>query len=890
MVSLGFVFALMLAFASQPLFAQDGKKAPPPLDTYHYVLGTQAIGGRYQFTSEPPLVEAARAILGMGSNTIKFSLAPDKTDTLKPKSLTETARDARSVRAVLDMPFSQYLLWAYPVSAEANRFQPASLPGEYAEMYGLTRYLLQTYVGTGKTFYLGNWEGDWHLTHTNPNYTPTDAEVQNMIAWANMRQKAVDDARRDTPHQNVQVYYYLEVNRVVDAMQGKVRLTNAVLPKTNVDYVSYSSYDTLGGNIEANLPRSLDYIQAHLPPKPGVPGKRVFIGEYGFAALGITSQEQDRRARLVMRAALKWGCPFALYWEMFNNEVTKDGKQRGFWLIDDHAVKQPAYFTHQRFYAQAHRFVAEFAKTHGRSPTPEEFGAEAAKWLDAPPLSLPSVLSDGMMFQQGEPLRVWGRAAPGESVSVALRQGDKVVRRGTARADAGGNWTVELPPLQASFTPCQFTASDSADTLTVKDVLIGEVWLAGGQSNMELSLPDIIGGKALLAQAHNPDLRFFCQDHIPDTSRTAGFSPVPLWDVSGGGWVRGDSPDALRTRDVSGIGYAFARSLFAALNKGGHHVPVAVLNTATGATSIQAWLSPGKIKSDPALMARYPRAWYAGGDWRKGYNQATAEFNHKIAPLAPLNIRGFLWAQGENDVGGQDAADYYRLALTALIGDWRGQFHAPQAPFLATQLAPHFYYADLATAAELREAQREACDAAPPAVALPIHDLPLTWNVGPFRYKDPIHPLDKVPVGQRLARAALALAYGETVEYDGPRYEKMQTQGDMVALTFTHAGSGFQIKDGPALRGFAVCGPDRVFFPAQAQITSRQVRVWSSQVPHPVAVTYGFTSLNQDANLFNGAGLPANPFRTDKIASHYCHPPHRAEEGQARGLTPTVDG
>ena len=235
---------------------------------------------------------------------------------------------------MLGVPFAYYLVWAYPISTSANRFQPASLPDEYKEMYALTRTLLQTYAGTGKRFYLGNWEGNWHLTHVDPNYVPTDQEVQNMIAWVDIRQKAVDDAKRETPHSGVQVYYNL---------------------------------------------------QANLPAKPGIPGKRVFIGEYGFPVHGITPEEQDVRTRQVMRARLKWGCPFVLYWEMYNNEVGENGAQNGFWLIDDHETKQPVYFTHQRFYRQAQEYLASFYKNHGRPPAPEEFSRSATPWLTGKP-------------------------------------------------------------------------------------------------------------------------------------------------------------------------------------------------------------------------------------------------------------------------------------------------------------------------------------------------------------------------------------------------------------------------------------------------------------------------------------------------------------------------
>lgn len=363
--------------------AQDApQRALPPTEAYNYVAGTQTIGASYQFTGETKLVETARAILAMGSNTLKFSLAPEKDAALKPKTLTELAQNDASVKTVFALPFANYLMWVTPLSAPGGApFAPKRLEAERQEIYDLTRYLLKTYDGSGKTFYLGNWEGDWLLTHMNPDYVATPEEVQNMIDWARARQKAVDDARRDTPHASVEVYYYIEVNRVQDAHDGKVRVTNKVLPSANPDFVSYSSYDAQRGDIEKTYAEALDYIQSQLAPKTGLPAKRVFIGEYGMPLMGNTAAAQDKLVRHVLRAGLRWGCPFVLYWEMYNNEVTPDGKQRGFWLIDDKNVKQPAYFTHAGFYEKAKAYVAEFNAKNRRLPSREEFGAAALSWL-----------------------------------------------------------------------------------------------------------------------------------------------------------------------------------------------------------------------------------------------------------------------------------------------------------------------------------------------------------------------------------------------------------------------------------------------------------------------------------------------------------------------------
>ena len=353
-----------------------------PLDTYNYVIGTQTIGASYQFTQEPILVETARAILAMGSSTLKFSLTPQGGSTPRPHTLAEAAEGDQAVKAVFQMPFANYVMWVSPLGAPGGGpFAAARLGAERQELYDLTRHLLTTYNGTGKSFYLGNWEGDWLLTRMDPNYAPTSEEVQSMIDWANTRQKAVDDARRGTPHANVHVYYYVEVNRVRDAMAGKVRVANKVLPRTNPDFVSYSSYDSQTGDIEKKFAEALDYLQAQLAPKPAIPGKRVFIGEYGMPLLGNSAQAQADLARHVMRAGLRWGCPFVLYWEMYNNEVTPDGRQRGFWLIDDHGIKQPVYFTLQRFYEQARNYVAESTGRNGRAPSREEFGLAALAWL-----------------------------------------------------------------------------------------------------------------------------------------------------------------------------------------------------------------------------------------------------------------------------------------------------------------------------------------------------------------------------------------------------------------------------------------------------------------------------------------------------------------------------
>jgi hypothetical protein len=396
-------------------------------DAFNYVIGTQTIGATYQFTHESVLVETARAILGMGSNILKLTMGrgyqrmmlkpskaaycetmqyllnqgsdaqdvprityPGAAVTPPPadpriETLTDLARREPSYRRVFEMPFAYYLIWTYAFTPSWwNRgFLPANQEKEYREIRAFVSHLLTTYSGTGKTFFLGHWEGDWHLrpdlkTDSDRNLSPDS--IQGMVDWLNTRQKAVDDAKRETPHHGVQVYHYTEVNHVTAvSMAGRPSVTNSVLPKTDVDYVSYSTYDSLR-DIPRHLPEALTYIEGKLPPKPVVPGKRVFIGEYGFPARKVSEQDRDQKSRQVMRIGLEWGCPFVLCWQMYNNEF-KDGHENGYWLIDDRGTKQPLWHTHHDFYRESRRYVAEFRKNAGRLPTADEFGRFALSIL-----------------------------------------------------------------------------------------------------------------------------------------------------------------------------------------------------------------------------------------------------------------------------------------------------------------------------------------------------------------------------------------------------------------------------------------------------------------------------------------------------------------------------
>ncbi len=374
-------------------------QAKKEVETFNYVLGTQTVTPAYKFSDESDLVETAKAIRDMGSNTLKIALGTHKYMDCPGSyaSLADLIENEPSFRAVLEMDFSFYQFWAYGADSLPAIFYDGlsdeEKQQEYKAIYDLAAYLLTQYRDSGKTFYIGHWEGDWHLYwQFDTSQLPPESAITGMIDWLNIRQKAIDDAKTAVGVQGMAIYHYAEVCKVDLGLEGGVCMTTHVLPHTDVDYVSYSTYDITREimtyeDMKLKLTAALDFIEEHLPQKSGIPGKRVWIGEYGYpvgrggAHDPKTPQEQDRRSRIMMRVALEWGCPFVLWWEMYNNEV-RDGKHNGFWLIDDKGEKQPIYHTHQKFYDTAKEYVAGFLADNGRVPTAEEFKEIAVTWLE----------------------------------------------------------------------------------------------------------------------------------------------------------------------------------------------------------------------------------------------------------------------------------------------------------------------------------------------------------------------------------------------------------------------------------------------------------------------------------------------------------------------------
>jgi sialate O-acetylesterase len=489
-------------------------------------------------------------------------------------------------------------------------------------------------------------------------------------------------------------------------------------------------------------------------------------------------------------------------------------------------------------------------------------------------LWLPQSLSDHILFQQNEPIILWGKAEPGSKINIMMIEveSQKIVREAHVAAEASGRWKAELKSLKASFRTYGIKITTENEGRLIRDVMIGELWLTGGQSNMDLPLRYVIGGREMISAAKCDSIRIFYQRGMdPDWWKSVPREPVE--DALDGRWLPANGTNV---SECSGVAYTFSLALHEALNKHGKQVPIGIMNTAVGATAISSWISRTAMESDPELKSKLPAHWNIG-EWKDYYqpwSQATALFNLKIAPLTNHAVRGFLWYQGESDAGfDEPGATYYKKAQATLIADWRNHWGGKVRPFVLSQL--HAYddggkmpVEKLESWALFREAQFEVAQSVPKAEVIAIHDIPLTWDYGDFAYKGFVHPLDKKAVGERMALAARALADGEPAAYQPPTFERLEIAGTNAVVHFKNA-KGLKVGGNEVLHGFAICGPERRFVEAEARIVGNAVLVTSPAVAAPVAVTYGFTSMNHSANLFNGENLPVFPFRSDKVKSSY---------------------
>src|SRR5262245_34194784 len=468
-------------------------------------------------------------------------------------------------------------------------------------------------------------------------------------------------------------------------------------------------------------------------------------------------------------------------------------------------------------------------------------------------VKLPALISDGMVLQQGMAVPLWGWADEGESVTVEF-QNQKLTA-----TTKDGKWSVRLKPLKAGG-PFTLTVS-GRNKIELKNVLVGEVWICGGQSNMAWRLNQSDNADPEIAGAKYPMIRLF-------TAPRAEVA-TPVTDVKAA-WKE-CSPETAAT--FSAVGYYFGRDLHKSRN-----VPIGLINNAVGGSPAESWTSAGVLNGDAEykqFAADYPRRMdlyeKAMVKYREDSEKAKAEnkpapratgkpwmpsglYNGMLAPLAPYAIKGVIWYQGESNA---TRAYQYRRLFPTMIKNWRSIWAQGDFPFLFVQLAafgPNSQKLGESDWAELREAQLMTLSASPKT------GMALAIDVGTY---DDIHPRNKQPVGARLALAARGIAYGEKIIYSGPVYQSMRIEGDKVSLSFKHTGGGLEARGGE-LKGFLIAGDDKVWREARAEIKGDHVIVSSPAVAKPAAVRYAWAKY-PSCNLFNNKGLPATPFRTDDL-------------------------
>ena len=471
-----------------------------------------------------------------------------------------------------------------------------------------------------------------------------------------------------------------------------------------------------------------------------------------------------------------------------------------------------------------------------------------ATWPAVAAVRLPAILSDRMVLQAGQPVAIWGWAGPDETVAVSF-----LGQTQSTRAGAGGRWSVTLSPLPAGEGGTLVVRGENR--IEIQDVLVGEVWLGSGQSNMAMTVARSRDYPEERAAARLPRVRMFKED----SPSAAAPSAEPR-----GRWVA-CAPETVGA--FSATLYFFGRELHRELG-----VPVGLINSSVGGTPIEAWIAADAQRAVPELRAALDKplepipvaqaskaaraADPAQAEKAKAKADAAARrkadigglFNGKIAPLIPYTFRGALWYQGEaNTLPGKPAL--YETQLRLLVQDWRQRW-GREFPFAWVQL-PNFGGAGRDWPA-VREAMLRT-------LALPGTGMAITIDVG--EEKD-IHPRNKQDVGRRLSLWALGTVYGRKVPAtSGPLPAGHEVQGREVALRFRHTEGGLVARGGP-LTGFQIAGEDRQWRPANARIEGDRVVVSSPDVSRPVAARYAWENFPA-CNLYNGAGLPASPFRTD---------------------------
>ncbi|MBI9018132.1 MAG: 9-O-acetylesterase [Phycisphaerae bacterium] len=463
-------------------------------------------------------------------------------------------------------------------------------------------------------------------------------------------------------------------------------------------------------------------------------------------------------------------------------------------------------------------------------------------------LKLASLFASDMVLQQQTQAAIWGWAKPNETITIVTSWDNKVVKTGS---DTDGKWktTVKTPDAGGPYT---VVVKSSDETITLENVLIGEVWICSGQSNMQWRMKQLASQgtnmyQADIDKANYPNIRYCL------VRQRIALEPQEECELAWSICKPGNVPE------FSAVAFFFGMKLHSELN-----VPIGLISTNWGGTPAQAWTSGTTLEREfpeyKATMGKYPEIIKQGKtifhNWQKeakglgiNHHSPSGLYNGMIEPLVPFAIRGAIWYQGESNRA--DPMQYRRL-FPAMIKDWRNKWSIGDFPFYYVQIAPFWYNDTPPSTAYLREAQMMT-------LALPNTGMAVTMDIGNEKN---IHPLKKKPVGNRLALWALAKDYGKDIVFSGPIYQKYKVEGNKIRLQFDYVGNGLESGDSKELTHFTIAGEDKVFVQAKAVIDGETIVVSSDKVAKPVAVRFAWGHADMP-NLTNKDGLPASSFRTD---------------------------
>ncbi len=443
-------------------------------------------------------------------------------------------------------------------------------------------------------------------------------------------------------------------------------------------------------------------------------------------------------------------------------------------------------------------------------------------------IKLPSIFGDHMVLQQQTEAAIWGETSPNKTVKVTTSWNKKSY---STKADGQGNWKLKVK-TPAAGGPYSVTISDGK-ALQLKNVLIGEVWICSGQSNMQMTMSGyfnqpILNSNEDIATSTNESIHLFTVKREKSLTAQNDFT---------GEWLE-CVPE--NVADFSAAAYYFGKMIQQVLQ-----VPVGLICSSWGGTRIEPWISENGFKEFDWVNLPDKNS---TGDFSQ--QTPTVLFNAMISPMVGYAFRGALWYQGESN---RNEPAYYEKLMPGLIENWRTEWSIGEFPFYYCQIAPYDYGTSGLNSAFLREAQFKA------STAISNTGMACLMDVGEAHC---IHPADKEAAGQRLAYLALAKTYGQNgFEYSGPVLKEMNIEGPVVKLSFEHAKNGLTTY-GKELNHFYVAGENQRFYPAQATITRKGITLFSPNVNQPVAVRYAFDDFVV-GELFNTEGLPASSFRTD---------------------------